>query len=114
MTKLFEIKNCQQCPNFCPRGYLLYICWLSDRNITPGDGIPKWCELPDAKWILFEEFDLEPNEGWCWITYKGRVVEAYRDYTGTFKFSPYSENCYLNECISHAQLMIIPTPPDKK
>ena len=66
------------------------------------------------KWIKFNEFDLEPNEGWCWIVYKGRVVEAYRDHTGAFKFHPYSENCYLRECVSHAMCMIRPEVPERE
>lgn len=70
-------------------------------------------EKENKKWIPFDEFDIEPNEGWCWIVYKGRVVEAWRDYVGNFMFHPYSENCYLRECISHAQLMNRPLTPAK-
>lgn len=66
------------------------------------------------KWISVEEFQLEANEGWCWIVYKGRVVEAYHDHDGRFRFGRYSTNCYMTECISWVMPWVVPQPPTDK
>ena len=64
-----------------------------------------------ARWQTLEEFTETPNEGWCWIAYKGRVLEAYHDHKGLFRFSSFSENVYLTECITAAQAMVAPAMP---
>lgn len=51
-------------------------------------------------WQQIDEFENEANEGWCWIIYKGRVTEAYRDREGFYRFHRLSPNCYLRECIT--------------
>ena len=71
-------------------------------------------EILSARWQTLEEFTETPNEGWCWIAYKGRVVEAYHDHKGLFRFSPYSENVYLTECITAAQAMVMPDRPTSR
>jgi len=65
----------------------------------------------DRSWISLEEFSRKPNEGWCWIVCKGRVVSAYHDHEGVFRFSNYSKNYYITESISHAMPWYYPEPP---
>ena len=64
-----------------------------------------------SRWRTLDEFTETPNEGWCWIAYKGRVIEAYHDHKGLFRFSSFSENVYLTECITAAQAMVAPAMP---
>jgi hypothetical protein len=68
--------------------------------------------LRQHNWQPFERFDIEPNEGWCWIIYKGRIVESYRDHNGQMLFYPNSANCYMRECITHAKPIIRPDIPE--
>ena len=68
-------------------------------------------EILATRWQTLEEFTNEPNEGWCWIVYKGRVVEACHDHEGMFRFHPNSRNVYLSECITFAQAMVMPDRP---
>ncbi len=66
-----------------------------------------------SRWISAQEFDLEQNEGWCWIVYKGRVVEAYHDHQGCFLHHRHSNSAYMSECVSFVQKMIQPAEPCK-
>lgn len=67
-----------------------------------------------SEWVSVEEFQQEPNEGECFILYKGRVVFAYHDHRERFMFGKYSNNCYMTECISAVMPIVIPSPPTNK
>lgn len=59
-------------------------------------------------WQQIDEFEQESYEGWCWIVYKGRVVEAYHDHAGMYRFHRMSTNVYQRECIRAVIPMRIP------
>ena len=64
-------------------------------------------------WQTVEAFQEEPNEGYCWIIYKGRRVEAYH-MNYTFLFSKYSTSIFSHEHITFAQSIPIPEfPPNE-
>ena len=66
------------------------------------------------KWQSVEEFKEQEHVGWCWIVYKGRVVEAfYVIPQGIFRFSKYSCNCYMTECITHVRTWDKPELPNE-
>jgi len=67
-----------------------------------------------SEWISVQEFQSTPNEGWCWIVYKGRVTEAYHDYKKHFRFHKSSYICYMTECISYVMPWPLPEPPRSK
>ncbi len=64
-------------------------------------------------WITVDEFQKESNEDYCWIVYKGRVVEAYHNHKQHFMASKYSDNRYLEECITCVQIIDRPHAPSK-
>lgn len=72
------------------------------------------CQHCDAEegWISVEEFQSTPGECWCWIVYKGQVVEAYHDYKKHFRFYRSSYTCYMTECISAVMPWPLPSPPE--
>jgi hypothetical protein len=76
--------------------------WGVLSNTTPPAG---------DEWQSVEEFQSVPNEGLCWIIYKGRVVEAYHDHNEVFRFHKHSTNCYMTECIPYAMPINAPQPP---
>ena len=65
-------------------------------------------------WVSVDEFQQEPNEGECFIVYKGRVLIAYHDHREYFLFSKYASNCYMTECISAVMPIYYPSPPTGK
>ena len=62
-------------------------------------------------WQTISDFQSIANEGWCWIYYKGRVVEAYHDHKQNFRFHKHSDNVYMTECITHAMPWYMPPSP---
>ncbi len=62
-------------------------------------------------WVAAEEMSTDSYEGWCWIVYKGRVVEAYRDHDYRYMFGRMSSNVYMRESISHVMKWPYPEPP---
>ena len=67
--------------------------------------------LLSPQWVSVEEFEKEANEGWCWLVCKGRVVKAYHDHNGLYRFHIGSQNVYQRECITYAQPINPPQPP---
>ena len=67
--------------------------------------------MQNCEWVTVQQFQQEANEGWCWIAYKGRVVEAYHDYHGRFRFHRMSDNVYLTECIAYVMPWYRPELP---
>lgn len=65
-------------------------------------------------WIEVREFQQEANEGWCWIVYKRRVVEAYHDHEQHFRFHRWSDNVYMTECITHVMPWYKPQMPSNE
>ena len=65
------------------------------------------------KWLSVEEFKKLNNIGWCWIVYKGQVIEAFY-YEGIFRFHKTSCNCYMTECITHVKTWDKPELPIKE
>lgn len=65
--------------------------------------------IESMQWISVEE--LGAYEGWCWIVYKGRVVESFRDHEYAFRFNRWSNNVYMEECISAVIPWLSPPPP---
>ncbi len=66
----------------------------------------------EQPWLSVEEFQLEPNEGECFIVLKGRVVMAYHDHKGYFLCSKNSIDCYMKERITKARTVKYPDKPD--
>lgn len=64
-------------------------------------------------WIKIEDMEDDPYEGWCWIFYKGRVTEAFRDslYNYAYRFHRCSQGVFMTECITHVMKMPLPEPP---
>ena len=69
---------------------------------------------PPAAWVDLKQFIEKATEGPCFITYKGRVVQAYFDEKGLFRFHKHNRNVYLRECITAVQAIIVPQAPDNK
>ena len=65
------------------------------------------------EWQSVEDFKEQNHIGWCWIVYKGRVVEAFY-YQDIFRFSKNSCSCYMTECITHVKTWDKPDLPIKK
>lgn len=64
------------------------------------------------RWIPVSEMETDSYEGWCWIVYKGRVTEAYRDHEYSYRFAKYSQNVYMTECISWVMPWEYPATPN--
>ena len=64
-------------------------------------------------WKTVPQFQSEPNEGWCWISYKGKVVEAYHDHEGLFRFCKHSRSVYMTECITAVLAWPVPDAPKR-
>lgn len=95
-----------------------------------GKVVPVWCRLiaaaryaiedlqdalrQDRKWLTIAEMCGGSYEGWCWIVYKGRVVEAYRDHEYNYRFGKHSQHVYLSECITHVMAWPLPSAPEVK
>ncbi len=69
---------------------------------------------PTAAWIDLKEFTEKADEGPCWIAYKGKVLQAYFDDRGLFRFHKNNRNVYLRECIIAVQAIKMPQAPDNK
>ena len=69
---------------------------------------------PSAVWVNLKEFTEKADEGPCWIAYKDRVLLAYFDERGLFRFNKHNRNVYLRECIIAVQAIKKPHTPDNK
>lgn len=68
--------------------------------------------LLSANWIAIDKFKPR-TEVDCWIVYKGKVVRAYQDHHGVFRFSKNSNCSYMTECITYAQCIVCPEAPSR-
>lgn len=103
---------------------VIYLIYLGD---SEGWG---WCDDPtpsndnkpedaikyvqDPPWQTVDKFKEQCVEGACFISYKGRVLMAYHDHKGYFRFSEYSPNVYMAECIRAVKFIEYPCTPTKE
>lgn len=88
-----------------PQAPMPHIVFPSDADRAENEELDRMCgHLEDLlgsapQWLTVDEFQATGYEGWCWISYKGRVTEAYHNHKGEFRFHSLSQNVFMTECI---------------
>ena len=66
----------------------------------------------EQPWLSVEEFQLEANEGECFIVLKDRVVMAYHNSIGDFLTYEDGSFCYVKADITKVKHIKYPEKPD--